>query len=53
MAEQHVIEGTWEEVQLHAQELKLNGRHVKLIVTEEPGDKKPQGRMMTFGGRQK
>ncbi len=35
MAEQ-MIEGTWEEVSLHAQELKLNGRQVKLIVTAPP-----------------
>jgi hypothetical protein len=49
MAEQQVIEGTWEEVQLHAQQLKLGGRHVKLIVGEGAGEKKPSGRMMTFG----
>ena len=49
MAQQQVIEGTWEEVQSRAQRLDLNGRQVKLIVSEGLGEKKPEGRMMTFG----
>ena len=49
MAEQQVIEGTWEEVQHHADALKLNGRQVKLIVTDEPGEKKPRGQMIRRG----
>jgi hypothetical protein len=47
--QQQVLEGTWEEIQRHAAELKLNGRHVKLIVSDELVEKKPQGQMMTFG----
>ena len=43
-----VLEGTWEEVRGHAEELKLNGRQVKLIVGDEP-EEKPRGRMITRG----
>lgn len=46
---QQVIEGTWEEVQSRARVLDLNGRQVKLIVSEKAGEQKPQSRMMTFG----
>ena len=57
MAEQQVIEGTWEEVQHHAEALKLNGRQVKLIVTdtpnpaavlEQPATQIPQDRLAAF-----
>lgn len=34
MAEQQVLEGTWEEIALHAEDLK--GRHVKIIVSDRP-----------------
>ena len=37
MAEQHVIEGTWEEIVSHAGELAASGKRLKLIIpTDEP-----------------
>ena len=40
MAEQQVIEGTWEEIACHAEELAASGKRLKLIV---PSDGTPSG----------
>jgi hypothetical protein len=40
MAEQQVIEGTWEEIAQHAEELAGSGKRLKLII---PADEMPSG----------
>jgi len=40
MAEQQVIEGTWEEIACHARELAASGKRLKLIV---PSDETQSG----------
>ena len=46
MAEQQVIEGTWEEIARHAEELAASGKRLKLIVPsdETPGGTRPEAR---------
>jgi hypothetical protein len=40
MAEQQVIEGTWEEIARHGEELAASGKRLKLII---PSDETPSG----------
>jgi hypothetical protein len=46
MTQPHVIEGTWEEIARHAEELSASGKRLKLIVPadETPRETRPEAR---------